>query len=144
MPPTAAPTGRMAFFTVESCPTIVSRFISRPTTKNNRAINPSLIQWPHESANFESFQVKPIFESSSRKYRPDHCELAQVTAAMVQISSRMLPVASDLKNRADARSLRVETSAVELLMTSPIGRKLQCHFPKHTTMTPFGMIRRTS
>src|SRR3954447_14770101 len=117
MPPMAAPTGRMAFFTVESCPTMVSRLISRPTMKKNRAIRPSLIQWPPESANFALFQVKPIFESSSRKYRPDHGELAHVTAAMVQISSRILPVASELKNRADALSLRAETLAVELLRT---------------------------
>ena len=44
-PPTAAATGSAAPRTEDSSPTSTSRLISRPTTKKNTAISPSLIQW---------------------------------------------------------------------------------------------------
>ena len=44
MPPTAA-TGNAALLNEDSSPTTSSRLISRPTTKKNTAISPSLIQW---------------------------------------------------------------------------------------------------
>jgi hypothetical protein len=39
--------------------------------------------------------VNPSFVLSNWKYNPDHGELAQPKATTVQMSSRMLPVASD-------------------------------------------------
>ena len=55
-----------------------------------------------ERARLDSFHVKPIFVPRIWKYVADHGELAQVRAAIVQMSSRMLPVTSDSKNWADA------------------------------------------
>ncbi len=44
IPPTAASTGSAAFRRDASSPTMISRFTSRPMTKKNIAIRPSLIQ----------------------------------------------------------------------------------------------------
>ena len=44
MPPTAAVMGNAAFLIVESSPDKTSRLISRPITKKNIPIKPSLIQ----------------------------------------------------------------------------------------------------
>src|SRR5215471_4163879 len=112
IPPTAAATGKMAFFKVERCPTTISRLISRPTTKKNRAIRPSFIQCAPERANFDSFQEKPSFVFRIWKYDSDHGELAQVSAASVQNNSSTLPVASDLKNRTDARTAGAVPSSI--------------------------------
>src|SRR6516225_1580453 len=91
----------MALRQVERCPTTTSRLISRPTTKKKTAIRPSLIQWSQERTNLESFQEKPSLDAKSCRYESDHGEFAQPSATSVQMSSRMLPVASDWKNRAD-------------------------------------------
>ena len=45
MPNTAAPIGNMVLRTSASSPPINSRLSSRPTTKKNMDISPSLIQW---------------------------------------------------------------------------------------------------
>jgi len=45
IPPIAAPIGRMVFLMSASSPPINSLFNSKPTTKKNIAIKPSLIQW---------------------------------------------------------------------------------------------------
>jgi len=44
IPPSAAIIGNDAFFGLESSPTSISLFISRPTTKKNSAIKTSFIQ----------------------------------------------------------------------------------------------------
>jgi len=45
MPAAAATTGRAAPRQVRSSPTTSSRLISRPTTRKNRVMRPSLTQW---------------------------------------------------------------------------------------------------
>ena len=45
MPPTAASAGTPALRRPRSSPVVSSRLISRPTTKKNSAMSPSLIQW---------------------------------------------------------------------------------------------------
>ena len=48
-PPIAAAMGRVARRSVASSPTRISRLISRPTTRKNTAIRPSLTQWRSDS-----------------------------------------------------------------------------------------------
>lgn len=45
MPPAAPSTGRIALRSVESCPEMISRLISRPTEKKKMTIRPSLISF---------------------------------------------------------------------------------------------------
>jgi len=54
MPPTAAMEGRAAARRSDSSPTRISRLISSPTTKKNKAMRPSLIQWWRDFSNTHS------------------------------------------------------------------------------------------
>src|SRR5512140_598055 len=94
-PPHAAATGRIAAPLPESSPVRNSRLISRPTTRKNTAMSPSLIAW----ATVVSTRQAPSPKRSGRwvvcAYASFHGEFARTIAAIAAARRRIPEKASD-------------------------------------------------
>ena len=88
MPPSPATRGTRTRRRLVSSPTENSRRTSRPITKKNSAIAPSLTQWRRSMAIPMSPTCTDTGVCHSATYCSDSGELAQATATVVAASSR--------------------------------------------------------
>ena len=98
IPPMAANTGRAACFIEDSSPTIISRLISRPTTKKNMAISPSFTQCSRDMLNEKSPIVNPISLSQIALNPVMGPKLAAIMAKAVHAIRTMPPADSLWRN----------------------------------------------
>lgn len=109
MPPMAAMMGRARVFGSRSSPVVTSRLISRPTTRKNRVIRPSLTQCCKSMPMLSppSWTVAKVLHRCS--YEPRSGELGQTSATTVA-PRRKTPDASSVRRNS---SRRVERSSEE-------------------------------
>ena len=87
MPPTAAAMGRAALRRVARCPTVNSRFISRPTTRKNTVSNASFTQCTSDMLNAASPKPRDSGVSQKRVNAGPASVLVRMTANSVASSS---------------------------------------------------------
>lgn len=95
MPPIAPAIANPALRGEDSSPTSSSRLISRPTSRKNSTINPSLIQWSSDLESAAPSGPMVHFVSQSARYVSPQGELAQ-TSAITALSSSRVPLAASV------------------------------------------------
>ena len=97
IPPNAANIGIAAFCGLDNSPSIISRFISSPTSRKKIAISPSLIQRDTEYSSAIAELLNPIFVLSKFSNAAPKFEFAMASETITQTIRITPPICSDLK-----------------------------------------------